>query len=405
MRLVFVNRFFSPDHSSTSQMLTDLCCGLAAMGHEVHVVTSRLRYDDTAAQLAPEEVVSGVHVLRVWTSRFGRSSLPGRAADYLTFYLGTLARLIGLLDRTTILVVKTDPPMISVIGAIAARVRGARLVNWTQDLFPEVAAAAGMRIMRPALTRMLASIRDWSLQSAALTVVIGERMRDRLLARGLGAQQIAVIHNWADGEAIVPLAHSANPLRDQWNLQEAFVVGYSGNLGRVHEFDTVMQAAEALRDRADIVFLFIGSGHQTTALKSEVEARELRNVRFQPYQPRETLVQSLGVCDAHLVTLRPEFEGLVVPSKFYGIIAAARPVLFVGAPEGEIQKLVREAECGATFESGDSAALAQCIVRLAGDASLAQRWGENGRRLFAERFSKQIAIARWEQCLTNIQKN
>lgn len=404
MRLVFVNRFFFPDHSATSQMLTDLCCGLAAMGHEIHVVTSRLRYDDPAARLAPEDVVAGIIVHRVWTSRFGRSSQPGRAADYLTFYLSTLLRLIRLIDRTTILIVKTDPPMISVIGAVAARARDARLVHWTQDLFPEVAAAVGMRIMRPVLTRMLARVRDWSLQSAALTVVIGERMRDRLLARGLGTQRIAVIHNWADGEAIVPLAHSANLLRDKWQLEEKFVVGYSGNLGRVHEFDTVLQAAEALRDRQDIVFLFIGSGHQMAALKREVETRELRNIRFHPYQPRETLAQSLGACDAHLVTLRPELEGLVVPSKFYGIIAAGRPVLFVGAPEGEIQRLVREAECGATFESRDSAALAQGIVRLAGDVSLAQRWGANGRRLFEERFSKRRAIARWERCLADILK-
>ena len=156
-RRLFVNRFFNPDHSATSQILTDLCFALAARGHEVHVVTSRLRYDDPSASLAGEESASGVRIHRVWTSRFGRGALAGRAIDYLTFYLSALWRLVMLADRSTILVAKTDPPMISVVAALAARATGARLVNWTQDLFPEVAVAVGMRVMRPAWRRACCS--------------------------------------------------------------------------------------------------------------------------------------------------------------------------------------------------------------------------------------------------------
>jgi glycosyltransferase involved in cell wall biosynthesis len=449
MRLVFVNRFFHPDHSATSQILTDLCFALAARGHEVHVVTSRLRYDDATARFAPEkiatsrpapeEVVSGVMVHRIWTSRFGRGTLPGRAADYLTFYLSALWRLARLADRNTILVAKTDPPMISVVAALVARATGARLVNWTQDLFPEVAVAVGMRVMRPAFARSLAAVRDWSLRCAVRNVAIGEHMRARLLARGLPDAKIAVIHNWADGAVIVPEAHSrvgmgmppygieasssghgmasgvgrqsladdgmdANPLRREWGLGGKFVVGYSGNLGRVHEFATVLDAAAQLADREDIVFLFIGAGHRLGALKAEAARRHLANVQFRPYQPRERLAQSLGACDAHLVTLRPGLEGLVLPSKFYGIIAAGRPVLFVGAGEGEgeIADLVRAAECGAVFGVGEAVALADCIQRMAADRTIAKRWGENGRRLFDERFNKPIAIDRWERLLADV---
>ena len=111
MRLVFVNRFFFPDHSATSQILTDLCFALAARGHEVRVVTSRLRYDDPSTALPANETVSGVAVHRVWTSRFGRGALLGRAMDYLTFYLSAWWRLMRLADRGTIMVEKTDPQM------------------------------------------------------------------------------------------------------------------------------------------------------------------------------------------------------------------------------------------------------------------------------------------------------
>lgn len=403
MRLVFVNRFFFPDHSATSQMLTDLCFALTARGHEVHVVTSRLRYDDPGARLDPEETVEGVRVHRVWTSRFGRASIPGRAMDYLTFYLSTLFKLLALADARTTIVAKTDPPVISVLAAIAAKIKGARLVNWTQDLFPEVAQAAGMRIMRPAVAAPLAAMRDWSLRRAACTVTIGERMRDRLSARGIPGERLAVIHNWADGEAIAPLAHQANPLRAQWQLEDKLVVGYSGNLGRVHEFDTVLSAAEILRDDPRILFLFIGGGHKLRLVQEQVAALNMKNVRFRPYQPREHLARSLGACDAHLVTLRPELEGLVLPSKLYGILAAGRPVLFVGAPEGDVQSLVREGECGAAFETRDSKGLADCVLRLAGESSPAARWGENARQLFDRRFAKALAIGQWERELQAVE--
>ena len=406
MRLLFVNRFFFPDHSATSQILTDLCLGLAARGHEVHVVTSRLRYDDPSARLPREEalrVAGHVHAHRVWTSRFGRGALVGRAIDYLTFYLSASWRLLRLADRNTILVAKTDPPMISVVAALVARVTGARLVNWTQDLFPEVAVAVGMRVMPAALARRMAVVRDWSQACAARNVAIGERMCEKMLGRGLAGSLVTVIHNWADGDTILPQEVSqANPLRVEWQLEGKFVVGYSGNLGRAHEFSTVLDAAERLAERADIVFLFIGAGHQLNAIRGEAGRRGLANVRFRPYQPRESLAQSLGACDAHLVTLRPELEGLVVPSKFYGIIAAGRPVLFVGAGDGEIARLVGVAQCGAAFQVGDAQALAAGIGALADEPSRAHRWGQNGRRLFDARFAMPLAIDRWERLLSEV---
>ena len=138
------------------------------------------------------------------------------------------------------------------------------------------------------------------------------------------------------------------------------------------------------------------------SLKAEAARRGLANVQFRPYQPRERLAQSLGACDAHLVTLRPELEGLVLPSKFYGIIAAGRPVLFVGAADGEIAGLVEEGQCGQAFQVGDGKALAGCIRSLADEPARAREWGENARRLFDERFAMPIAVDRWERVLAEV---
>lgn len=140
MRVVFVNRFFHPDLAPTGLHAADVAFDLAAAGHEVHAVTSRLAYDGGGPGYAAQETVRGVQVHRVWTTRFGRGSLPGRALDYFSFYLSALFVLARLLNRNGIVVAKTDPPLISVVAALAARLRGARLVNWLQDVFPEAAA-------------------------------------------------------------------------------------------------------------------------------------------------------------------------------------------------------------------------------------------------------------------------
>ena len=352
-KILFVNRFFYPDNSATSQLLADLTFDLASEGEAVEVVTSRLRYDGPGTEPLTDEMVQGVHVHRVWSSRFGRTHLLGRALDYFTFYVAAMWMLWRQVNRNTVVVAKTDPPLLSLIVAPVVRWRGATLVNWLQDLFPEVAAALGVRWVRGPALSLLRRARNASLRAARTNVVLGRRMEARVLAQGVPAAQVRIIPNWADGEAVQPLAREANPLRATWALQGQFVVGYSGNLGRAHEFETFLEAADALTERREVVFLFIGGGAQRAAVEHAARQRGLANVLFRPYQPRTRLSESLGVADVHLVSLNPALEGLIVPSKFYGIAAAGRPTLFVGDVDGEIPQVLRDAECGYAVASGE----------------------------------------------------
>ena len=212
-RLIFVNRYFSPDHSATSQILSDLAFDLAGAGREVHVITSRQIYDDAKADLPADEIVNDVHVHRVASTQFGRGALLGRATDYVSFYRTVRQRLDALAGQGDIVIAKTDPPLLSVVAMGPARRNGARLINWLQDIYPETAMVLGVPLMRGPLALSLMALRNRSLRQAEATVVVGELMARRVANLGVPAARIHVIANWCNDEDIRPIAPEQNPLR------------------------------------------------------------------------------------------------------------------------------------------------------------------------------------------------
>ena len=352
-RIIFVNRFFCPDHSATSQILSDLAFDLADAGREVHVVTSTQLYDDAKAALPVSEIMNGVHVHRVPSTGFGRNALVGRSIDYVSFYRSMWQCLVALAQQGDIIVAKTDPPLTSIIAMAAARRNGARLVNWLQDIYPETAVELGVPFMRGPLAASLTALRNRSLRQADATVVVGDLMARKVESLGAPSARVHVIPNWCHDEVIRPVARSENPLRQRWGLAGQFVLGYSGNLGRAHEFQTVLAAAERLRNEPHFIFLMIGGGKRFEELAQAVKRQGLtRSFRFIPYQEQKMLSYSLAVADAHWLSLNPKLEGLIVPSKFYGIAAAGKPIIVIGDKDGEIARLVQQHGCGIVDRSG-----------------------------------------------------
>ncbi len=376
-------------------MLTDLARSLVTRGFEVHVICSRQMYDEPGRDLLGEETLGGVDIHRVTTTRFGRRRLTGRAMDYASFYVACAFMLLKLLRHHDVLIAKTDPPLLSLLAAPIAGLKGVKLINWQQDIFPEVASRLGANPLPKLVDGLLRVLRDASLRTATVNVVIGGRMREYLLARGLPDAKLDVIENWADAGLIQPKAVNASALRMSLDLAERFVVCYSGNLGLAHEFETLLGAAEELAGETTFVFLIIGNGAKMDALRKGVTGRGLENFRFLPYQPRDTLEDSLAAADVHLVSLLPALEGLIVPSKLYGILAAGRPLVFIGDPDGEIARVIHGARCGRVVAVGESQTLARSLRELAADSDGRASMGMRARNLLCEKFSLEKAIARW----------
>jgi glycosyltransferase involved in cell wall biosynthesis len=397
VKLVFFNRYYWPDRSATSQLLTDLATALAADGHEVRVVAGDREQDPGAPRLPRQARDRGVEIRRLRTTALGHTSLIGRAVDYFFFYAAARWFALWNVRRGDVVIAKTDPPLLGAALLPEVCLKRAVLVNWLQDLYPEVAEQLGVVRFSP-FTSLLRWLRNVSLRHARLNVVLGEHMRERVAAIA-GAASVRMIHNGCEDLPHTAAPAPANALRRELGLTGEVMFAYSGNLGRAHRFEALLAAGEHLRGRRDLRFVIIGDGPQKAAVEAEARERQLANWSFLPLQPRERLADSLCAADVHLVSLEPKLEGLIVPSKIYGVLAAARPCIFIGAADGEVARILRRHDCGMIVDPEDPLALALAIERLAGDAALRRRLGANARRALDEHYTSGRAFAQWRAAL------
>ncbi len=389
MRVVLLNQYYAPAEAATAQLLADLGRHLARAGHGVQVICSRRSYPDPSIVFPARETLDGVSVRRTWTTGFGRARAAGRLTDYLGFMVGA-GRALALERNVDVVVALTTPPLVDTLGVAVARLRGARVLLWVMDIYPELAFELGVLRRRSPLGWLLARVAEATLSRADGVIALGEAMAERL--RASHAPHVTVVHNWADGAAIRPRPAAQNVLRKRWGWRERFVVLYSGNLGLAHEFDTLLEAAERLRGEAEVLFAFVGEGPRRRYVEREVERRGLTNVEFRPHVERDALGESLTAGDLHLVTLRDGIAGLVVPSKIYGVLAAGRPTIFVGPANCEVAGILQEGGCGVRVAGGDSSGLAAAVRGYLGDRGRCAAEGQRARELFDRRFTMEQGL-------------
>ncbi len=400
-RILFINRYFFPDLSATSQILSDVAFYLQTEGLNVSVITGRALYEGEA-QLLPSENVNDVKVQRIATTQFGRGKLIGRALDYVSFYVSSFCAVLKHVTKGDVVIIKTDPPLLSVPLGIAIKFKGAQQINWLQDLYPETASALGVSFAKGPIGKIITILRNRSLKRAKSNVVIGHLMGDLLEKNGVSKDKIKFIPNFSDDTVVVEQPFKGRDLRKEWGLTESdFVVCYSGNLGRAHDLETMLGAAEFLKNETNIKFLFIGGGHLRKLLQEKLDQLGLNNILLQPYQPREELPQSLGVADIHWLSLKPELEALIVPSKTYGVAAAGRGLLVVGDTNGEIARAVNDGRFGYAYSIGDSQGLADRIQHLSSNMTKVRELGRNARVWLEENAKKQDVLEQWKVLLSD----
>jgi colanic acid biosynthesis glycosyl transferase WcaI len=401
MRVLLLNQVFYPDVAATAQHAHDLGKHLVAHGHEVTAIASRSLYGQKGAALPKREVVDGIRIVRVGKSLFGKAGIVARIADFALFYLLAALRVV-FGRRQDVIVCFTTPPFIALVGWLLRLTRRTRFVYWVMDLYPDLPVACGVMKPKGLSTRFFEGLNRFCLRRADRTVVLGRCMLERVLGKKVKPERVIHIGVWSDQDEVKPIARAENPYRAEWNLGDRFTVMYSGNFGLGHDVDTMCRAAEMLKDDDSIRFVFAGGGKKKAIVDAFVKDKGLTNCVLAPYQPREKLDASLSVADLHLATLLEGVEGIMVPCKLFGIMAAGRPCVFIGHPTSELSRVLGEYDAGLTVRQGDAESLVRVIRQLAADRARATTMGENARRALALAFGREDACERWRLMLEDV---
>jgi glycosyltransferase involved in cell wall biosynthesis len=401
VRVNILTLYFYPDYASTGHLLTELAVGLSGMGCKVTVYTAHPTYR-SRERAKKSEVYEGVQVYRLPSTQLDKNSKVGRILNSVSFFISALITLLFHRTSGPLLIVSV-PPFLPFLGYIVRRLKGNPYVSLFYDVYPDIAVRLGYLKSGGLMERIWDLMNSLVLGHASRVIALSEPMKEIVLGKAntngqADEQKFRIIHNWVDEGFIKPMAKAENWFVAQQGLQDKFIVLYSGNIGLSYDLETVIAGAERLRDK-NMEFLFIGEGGKKKKLQALVAQRQLQNVRFLPYQPRDILPFSLTCSDVCLVALEKGVEGLSMPSKLYTILASGRPVIALVEEDSAVARIIKEADCGARVAQNDVDALVRVLESYYENLEVARKQGENGRAYCLEHFTLSRACKEYYDLL------
>jgi len=398
IHVLVLAQHYWPEIAATAQLLSDVCEDLVAAGNRVTVVCGQPSYRGIGEKLARHETHKGVDIMRVWSYTPARRTIPRRLVHYTSYFGASLTEAIANVHPDVCLVLSTPPLLLGCSGVLLKALRGVPFVYSVQDLYPDIAIHLGVIPEGGLAARVVDRVAASCYRSAGALITLSQGMAERLRAKGVSSDRIHVIPNWADTSAIRASSRD-NSFARYHGFHERFVVQYSGNLGMSQGLEAVIGAAELLRD-LPITFALVGDGNARLGLEERVRSASLRNVVFLPPQPRDHLSDLLASCDVGLVTMKRGVGRDLVPSKLYGIMAAARPVLASVELDSEVGRVLNTHQCGVVISPESAPELARGIEQMF-RMTPAQHHalGMAGRRTCTELFSRAASTARYQDIL------
>lgn len=391
---VILNQYYVPDVASTGHLLAELAHEAAACGRRVSVITSFPSYGppETWQPCEAREFRDGVAVWRMRTTRFRKDSLLGRASNSVTFLFPLGVRMLFARSKGRVFMYTSNPPFLGIIGGVVSLLRRHDYVVLLHDSYPHLAVLVGKIGKGSLIERAWHVMNRLFYRRARQTIVLCDRAKQLVVREyGVSPDRVQVIHNWADPKLLRPLPKQSCEFARRHGYDAKFTLLYSGNLGLYYEFDTLLEAADRLRDDPDFRLVFVGAGGRKAYIERRVAELGLPNVDVHQYQPFEALNDSLNSCDASLVTIAEGVEGISFPSKFYSSLAVGKPVLALSEDSSELRRMVTETGSGLWSRIGDVDALLKNIHALRSDPARAAAMGVAARKAMETRFTIQAA--------------
>jgi colanic acid biosynthesis glycosyl transferase WcaI len=372
VRVLLLNLYYPPDTSATAKMAQTVVEALAAK-HDVTVLCGRPSYDPTERRpwrLAQTENSGRVRIIRVGSTDYPRVLMKKRVLNYLSYVFLAVPRALFL--NCDVILAMTDPPFEGIVGAFVALLRGKPYVYNIRDMYPDM--AVGGSIVEPGLlSRVWEKLHRWALRRATRVVVLGEDMRNRILAKSVDPARVVVVRDGTELPSTTTPAVLDPTVIQAIRGDFRFVLLHAGNLGFYGAWDTLLTAAEQLNENG-VGLVFVGDGAERERLQTAAEA--IPNVRFLPFFPGSKIASVLAAADAHIVTVKRGLEGVVVPSKMYGILAAGKPIVALAPRECDVVSIGEAKDFSVSADPGDPVQFARAVQQLVRDPETVHRMGE-----------------------------
>jgi glycosyltransferase involved in cell wall biosynthesis len=403
-RLGLLCQHFYPEMKSTGPLMTELVTSLAERGWRLRVYCSRPTGPISAeAGACDRPGHPEVEIVRVPALGRHEGNLLARLLFALTYLSAAAVKVMRDRRELAGLIVTTNPPFVGLVGLLMKRFAGLSYVQIVHDLFPDSMVGMGLISAQSPLTAIWRKITSASFRGSALVIAIGRDMAEIIQSiLGSHTTQVVTIANWSDESKVWPVPRAQNQFIRACGLADKLVVQYSGNLGRNHNIECLIDAAKLLSDDPRVVFQFIGGGAKRALMEQKARAAGLVNVQFLPLQPVANLAAVLSAAHLGVVALGQPFTGLSVPSKAYGIMASGAPILALVDERSEIGRTVIESHCGLVVPNADGPKIACAIRDLARQPWRYAEMGANGRQAFLGHYTLPQAADRYAAALDQV---
>jgi glycosyltransferase involved in cell wall biosynthesis len=397
MRILFLSHYFPPEVNAPASRTYEHCKQWVTDGHEVTVVTCAPNhprgevYPGYENRLFQREEKDGIQVVRLWTYVTANEGFLKRTFNYVSYMVSAIIA-VPFLPKADV-VISTSPQFFNgLAGYFVSRLRRIPWLLEIRDLWPESILAVGA-IKNKAIIHMLEWIEMFAYRKADFIVPVTDAFKRYMVGKGIPAEKIQVIKNGADLSFFTKVIGS-NPVAAELGLQGKFVASYFGTHGMAHRLETLLCAAQELKEHKDIVFLLVGDGAERERLTAMRDGMGLDNVIMLGQQPKEKMPYLWALSDVSLVLLKKsELFKTVIPSKIFESMAMERPIIL--GVEGESAEIIRAADAGFCIEPENSHELAERVLELYRERDLCARLGKNGRRHVEANYDRTVLARRY----------
>ncbi len=407
--LLYANYFY-PEVSATSQILTELCQGLKEW-YDITVICAVPCYTGQIEEKYKKkkyyyEEYDGIKIIRVRVKDFDKKNKKSRVYHIMSYFFNAILASFKAGRQDIVYTISQPPVLGGILGNIGRIITKGRLIYNIQDFNPEQIVAVNYSKNKLILKLMLL-LDKHSCKKSSLVITVGKDMQETLRKRfkNKNVPNNVVINNWMNEKEVYPLDKTNKKVisfRKKYNLEDKFIIMYSGNLGLYYDLENLIQIIKDFKDEKDIAFVFVGGGTAKDSLIAFCKINKLENVRFIPYQEKKDLIYSLNSADIHLVVNARGIKGVSVPSKIYGCLATNVPIFGILERGSEAWNIIEESNCGILSETGNYQEIKKNLRKVIKEKQEFIKKHETGRKYLEEHLTMDKSIEKYRREIEKI---